>query len=302
MEGNKLLTLLVTMTVGIIFIGALLAPVIEDTSATEDTFKNEGYFYLTKYTPDDDLTLEWDSTNPDTFTINGVDMTYHNDAGRPLSIILEKTMALRMNEDNARASFYRSGTFINTSETNPTFTFTYTGGTVTATNGATTKTYSDIAEIYCISPTGDYVMKKSDSPAYLNSGSEIIADSEIYASGLTYSGNNNVFWHLEGTIDDMEYPDTFNSNLTVSDQAIHGQYDTKHNDLYVLDNLTFTITNQSSVVFNVTASYFIVPAEVTADRAQHLDAGEIAILAAIPLMAIAALVLLVVRYFVAGRD
>lgn len=303
MEGNKLLGILVTLTVGIIFVGALLGPVIKDTSATEDTFENEGYYHLVKYTLNDSLTFVWDSTTPDTFTVNDESITYHNESGFAQSVVLAETMAARLNDDNARISFYSGGNFINTSTDNPTFTLTYTEGTVVASNGTTTRTYSNVSELYVISEDGDYVMKKSTSPAYLNSGSEIVADSEIYASGQTYNGSANVFWHLEGTIDDMEYPDTFNSNLTVSDEAINGQYDEAHEDLFVLNNLTFKITNTSTgVVFDVTASYFVVPAEVTAERSQHLDSGEIAILAAIPLMAIAALVLLVVRFFFVGRD
>lgn len=298
---NNLIGLVVALAVSVILIGSVLMLAVNEASATEDTFKNDGYFHLKKYTSDDELTLEWDSTVPDTFTVNGETIIYHNGFGLAQSIVLGEAMTARLNDNNARISFYSAGNFINTSETNPTFTLTYSAGTVVVSNVATTRTYTDVAELYAISDNGDYVMKKATSPAYLNSGSEIVADSEIYASGQTYNGNANVFWHLEGTIDDMEYPDTFNSNLTVSDEAINGKYDSSHEDLYVLNDLTFKITNTvSGVVFNVTASYFIVPSEVTAERSAHMNDGEIALIAVIPVLIIASLVVIAVRSF--NRD
>lgn len=300
MDTKNYIGLLVGLMVSSLILVAVV-PIFTEVSATEDTFENDGYFHLTKYTADDSVTLEWDATAPDTFTINGEELTYHNGFGLTQSIVLGETLAARLNDNNTRISFYSGGNFVNTSETYPTLTITYSGGTVVATNENTTRTVSNVAELYVISEKGDYVMKKATSPAYLNSGSEIIADSEIYASGLTYSGNNNVFWHLEGTIDDMEYPNVFNENLTVTNESIHGTYDRNHNDLYVLDNLTFTITNTSEVTFDVTASYFVVPSEVTAEKTYHGDTAFNSIIDILPMLAGVGLLMAGVYYFISRK-
>lgn len=299
---NKLITMVITLTVCIIVTGSVLMPVLEDTTATEDTFENDGYYHLTKYTAEDSVTMTWDASAPDVFTVNGEDVTYHNDNSFAVSVGLGERFAVRLPTNNTAINFYGAGTYINTNTTNTTFTLTYSEGTLTVTNGTNTKSISDVSEIFVISSDGDYVMKKTDSPAYLNSGSEIVADSEIYASGQTFNGGAYIFWHLQGSIEDMEYPDTFDSNLTITNETIHGKYDTAHEDLYVLDNLTFTATTSTSVVYNVTASYFVVPSEVTAERSQHLDGNEIALISVIPVLIIAALLIFAVRVFLSNRD
>lgn len=297
---NKVVSVVLTLTIGVILAGSVLMPVLSDAMATEDTFSNEGYFYLDEFT--DEYTFEWDATDPTTMTVNGESFTYSNTSGLTVSLVLGEKFAVRMGNSNPSINFYGNGSYVSTSAGNPTFTLTYSEGSVTATNGTATKTIESVTAIYGIVESGDYVMKKSSAVAYLNSGSDIVADSTIYASGQTYSGNNNIFWHLEGTIDNISYPDTFNSSLTITNETLNGEYSSTHNDLYELTNIQFTATTNTAVVYNVTASYFVVPAEVTAERSVHFTADEIAIIAVIPVIVIVALFIVGVRSFTRNND
>lgn len=281
MEMKKFLTVAIVASVVALIFGAVL-PVFADTSASEDTFTNEGYFYLDKYT--DEYSFYWDSSDPDTFTVNGETVTYHNNSGFAVSLVLGKNFAVRFPSGNTNVSFYGAGTYVSTNAEKPTFTLTYSEGSVTATNGTDTKVISSVTEIYGIVDKGSYVMKKSTEPAYLNSGSEVIADSEIYASGQTFNGSNYIWWHLEGTIDNMEYPEVFNNTYTVTNKQINGEYSSSHEDLYKLNNIQFTVTASNAVVYNVTASYFVVPLEVTAERSVHMDGALATLFNLLPLL------------------
>ena len=299
MNAKSIAMGVVAMVVATVLVVTCAVPIITDSVATEDTFTNEGYFYLDKFT--DEYTFYWDRADPTTFTINGEDFTYLNDSGLAVSVVLGEKFAVRMGNGNPDISFYGNGSYVSTNAEKPTFTLTLSSGTLTATNGTDTKQITSVSEIFSIVEKGDYVMKKSTSVAYLNSGSEIVADSEIYASGQTYNGANNIWWHLEGTIDNMEYPDTFNNTLTITNESINGHYDNSHDDLYALNNLTFTATASNSVVYNVTASYFVVPAEVTAERTYHVDGPTGDILAVIPILMVLGIVIGAVALFLTNR-
>lgn len=307
MEGNKLLTLLVTVTVGIIFTGALLAPVIEDVSATEKTFVNEGLFNYGIFEPNDTYTLEFDSSdgsievNGTVVTpIPGISLTQY----ASYSVLSADNVILRygsnntgyylqiLGSDSGGNTVAAGGVTVSATISDDTISVTY----VNSQDVSTTKTFN-FTEMYAIVPTEDEaVLKASSSQVYIK------GDSPLYAGGVTtVTAWSNVI-HFEGNYDDgivitsPSLPDATYSNIVWNIEEVEGYV-----DLYKLTSIEFDITNNDTTV-HATYSYFAVPTEVTAEISQHLDAGEIAILAAIPLMAIAALVLLVVRYFVAGRD
>lgn len=302
MELKNFGALIAGFIVAALLVSAILVPVIDTTTTTADTFENDGYFHLKKYTAEDDVTFTWDYTNPTSFTINEETMEYTNESALTQSVILGQRFAARLATNNTGLTFYGAGTYINANATTPTFTLSYSGGSITATNGTTTKPIADVSEIYVIATEGDYVMKVADSVAYLNSGSEIVADSEIYASGQTFNGGANIFWHLQGTIDNMEYPDTFDSNLTITNEEIHGEHVADHKNLYALNNITFTATTLGGTVYNITASYFVVPAEVTAERSQHLNSTEISLLGIVPLLVTVGILLGIVGVIFTRRE
>ena len=290
MDVNKMIGMVVGVVVGVLILSAALFPVIDSATTTERTFKNEGYYNLDKTA--EDFTFSWDYTSPTEFVINNETVTYTNTNAMDVSIVLGEKFAVRLQPQNAKVTFYGLGTYITADSINTTLTVTVESGTLTATNEDTSKSVTSVTELYYISETGPYVMKKSDSIAYLNSGSEIVADSEIYASGQTFNGAKSIFWHLEGTIDDMDYPDAFDNLLQISDETINGQYSNRYNDLFELSNITFTAYNTyQELSYNVTASYFVVPAEVTAELTVHASQDEIDLLETIPILITVGLIL-----------
>lgn len=295
MEGNKLLTLLVTVTVGIIFVGALLAPIIQDVSATEKTFENEGYFKVD--TTDGDFSFSWDYDAPTIYTINGNDMTFVNSYNLDISVVMSDSFFIRSDRNGVAVYFNGDGAGnVVADSTNKTLTVTRSGDTVTATNGNTTKTLTNDSTIYYMSETGNYVMKKSTTPAYM------LEDSLIFARGYsTLPGPTYTPVLIVGDIENGVQASAINTSVTISDVSVNSTAVDGYIGLYSLTDVTMTGTvssNDSTITYN----YFVVPAKVTVELEDHLDTSEISILAAIPLMAIAALILLVVRYFVAGRD
>lgn len=298
MDTGKFVGLLVFGIIGALLVVAL-TPMITDVTDPNKTYENEGYFNLEKYT--DELTFSWDYTDPDVFTVNDEEVEYHNDSGMNVSVVLGERFAIRLTPNNAGISFYGAGTYISANATTPVITATLSEGSITVTNGTNSKVITNVTEVYSIANDGSYVMKKADSTAYLNSGSEIVADSEIYATGQTFNGSNYIFWHMDGTIDDLKYPDEYDSGLTITNEAIHGQYSTVCNDLYELNNITFTATASNSVVYNVTASYFVVPAEVTAEKTVHADSTLATVLNLLPLIVVIGLFMFLVGEFLYTR-
>ena len=311
MEGNKLLTLLVTITVGIIFIGALLAPVIEDNSETEKKYTNDGFFNATYLNDKSTDVLSYDYTNPTILTINGndVDMSSIDSSYSSVTVAFSDKWFVRYVITTNTIYLYETdtvtspATFTIAPEDEKNVTLTCSNGTATFVVGEDTytKTISGDGLIISSSEKAEYVMKKSATAAYVNGDSLVYgAGRTDRALGVTATSYNAIF---KASVDDGVSAIGFSPNTyTITDSSVTAtDISGSVLDLYELTKFTISITdgeNNGTVTYN----QIFVPRVITAELSQHLDAGEIAILAAVPLMAIAALVLLVVRYFVAGRN
>lgn len=306
---NKLIQMVLVVTVGIIFLGSLMAPVISDASTTEKTFTNEGYYKMSEISDDTDVTITWDHTKPTTFTVNDTDYAVNVPSGKLVSIVGTDSMIIRYVSSTGgtadRVQAYSSQGFVQAAVTSGTdMVIELTNDTITVTVGTTVKTTS-ITTGYYIDPTGTWTMKKSDETAYIHT-----TDSVMIFAGITNMGEGvgDVGVYGVGTIDDGMDIDSVPTNatpptatfgdVTFSYNAVDG-----FNDLVLLSDCTFDITVSGTPDTTVTAtySYFIVPTEVTAELTQHLDAAEIGLLAAIPIMVIAMLLIFAVRVFT-GRD
>ena len=311
MEGSKLLTMIVTVTVGVIFIGALLGPVINDVSETQGTYTNNGYYTMKRITADDtdEYTLTW-VRSTDVFTLNGevVDIGDHSQYSDSLGVSVAMTdvsvsryvSGLRVQTwiSNIGGSFGYSATTMTINFNNGTMTVTADEGLESEANRSTTYEYA-----YFISNTGDYEMKAKDKTAAVK------ADSELYAVGVTYINNSTApstpilsVLKMTGDASEVEFSAIYglSGTITFDDIEIHKTANSKFVGVYDLEKVTATATYDDAET-SLTYSYFIVPKEITAEYTQHLDAGEIALLAVLPLIAITALLLLAVRFFV-GRD
>ena len=304
MEGSKLLTMIVTVTVGIIFVGALLGPVIDDVSATEKTFTNDGYYYMQKITADDpdEIVFTYEYIGPTSadvvFTYNGetMDITGFPSQFTIATDLESFTVRMGANEYIGLQSAGQDFAMGGHNTANSTLTIsqgTVTFVTVSSSDVTTTKTvtYTELW-VYTDTPT-DYVMKKMDKAAYITN------ESEYFGAGITAMTTWNTAISIDGDYEDFDATIIFPPNLTttVTNKAIVETEVSGYEDLYSLDKLTFTI-NDGTTTVDATYSYFIVPAKVTAELSQHLDSGEIALLAVLPLLAITTLLLLAVRFFV----
>lgn len=311
MESKNLLTLAITLTVGIILAGSLLMPVISDATETEKTFENEGYFFMEKYGVDDDLTISWDHTKPTVITVNDEEVSLPAVATNQwVSADVGDTWCLRWAKVNSTDYYIqlRYGDMARYSADTPNgtdMTIVCNNGTATATKytngtaGASVEvTYT---EIYTISAHGPYVMKKS------NESVSVAGNSQIVAMGITELGaGKSCMVRIDGSISDgvdvqilastSREAAVVEDSLTINSAPIQGY------EGYSLSNIQFIIENEG-VETTATYSYFIVPASVTLERTQHLNPDEIALMNALPIIVIIGLVLAGVgAIFVRSRD
>ena len=295
---NRITGLVLALVIGAILVGGLLIPSIEAMTTTEKTFENVGYYHMDKIASSDEgtYTIVWSSSDANILTINGTDMdvsTFGLPTGfASLTIFASETDIIRIGADNAGTSLnwvqIRGDTY-HYSGASTSFNATITEGTVTADMDGTTRTvtYTD-AYIIDDKNTGDYVMKKATTPAYM------LEDTEYYGLGVTNVTGGYYVLKVTGTVDDADVsiiavdPDTFEdpaiSDITVSATAVNG-----YEGLYSFDKVTFTATGNAQTNA-ITYSYVIVPASVTAELSQHLDATQIAMFGVISLLGIIMLV------------
>lgn len=301
---NKYIGLIIGLVVGVLMIGSLLVPTINDASTTEKTFINEGYYNMTEISEDTDVTIVWDHTKPTSFFVNDVEYSISVPPGKLVSIVGTDSMIVRYvsSSDGAanRVQAYSAQGFVQAAVTSNTdMTIEITSDAVTVTVGTTVKTVS-ITTGYYIDPNGTWAMKKSDETAYIHT-----SDSVMIFAGITNMGVDvgDVGVYGVGTIDDGMDIDSVPTNatpptatfgdVTFSYNAVDG-----FNDLVLLSDCTFDITVSGTPDTTVTAtySYFIVPVEVTAELTDHLSTGEIAMIAVIPVLMIASLLIFAVRF------
>ena len=181
---------------------------------------------------------------------------------------------------------------------NTDLSLTISGGKIT--NTSTNREFTITGNTYVVSDEGNYLMKASDNAAYL------LSDSNTLATGMTIISGVWVVmgWDSDEGIDIepiVYYPaDSYTvSNLNVDSEIVSG-----YDDLAKLTKLTYTVTKNDdpTVTQNVTYSYFIVPAEVTAEKSVHLTDNENAILLVIPALVIIAIIIGVLAVAMRGRE
>lgn len=308
---NKLITVIITLVIGVIMAGSVLVPVLKDATTTEKTFNNanDGYYTLA-LNADDETTysLTYLKSKPGILEINGTE--YNANAaygGATTSIVIADDWILRYNSTLSEYGYcqYYDGTNWAGNSTTKSLSMTASEGVativVTAADDSTTTKTASYTTMYGIAPNSDYVMKAPTQKAYL------LGDSSIVAEGITTgtaSGNVDIgsqLIRIDGTIDDGVTITTSNTNWSVSNIVIHKTEVAGYNDLYQIEKITFDLTKDESV-YNATYSFFIVPSEVTAELSQHLTPGQIALMSAIPIMVIIALIMVAVGVFARRND
>ena len=295
---NKLIQVVIAITVGIVVLGSLLVPVITEASSTEKTFTNDGVFYYGIFEPTDTYELTVDGTTG-AITVNDV-------AIDPIVSASNQGSYSLIASDNVLVRYGNNGSYFvqvvgidhnnNTVSVGGNQTVTITDGQIYIISTDTTRAFN-FTEFYGIVPSEDEaVMKQSAQAVYVK------GDSEIYGSGLTTVTSWSNMFHIEGTYDD---------GITISSPLLTtATYDnikwniepvSGYKDLYKLASVEFDITYNDTTV-HATYSYFGVPSEVTAEKSQHLDTTEIGLLAVIPVLMIVAFLVFAVRIFAGNRD
>lgn len=301
MESKNLLTLAITLTVGIILAGSLMMPVISDATETQKTFTNDGYMRYTSIesTAENEITIEWDHSAPDILTIGEetIDLTKFD---RETSILFGDNWSLRY---LAAGDFQYIGDlnvdylFVSKSGTDD-LNITLDAGDVTLVSGTTTKT-NTYTTAYYTDNDGTMIMKKANESAYLLKDSSIIS-----ANGITNVPGGSVGIRFTGTIKDgFDFTYYRNSaGWSESNVVAHYEQIAKYTELVSLSNITFDLDATGQTTQGATYSYFLIPYEVTAQVAQPLSSGEIVILNALPILIIVALVVMAAGALYLKRD
>lgn len=320
MNTKSIIMSIISIVIAIMIFTGIVVPVLEDATATSDDITNAGYYKVTKLESTDDgtVTIQWDkATMPNYVLVNDEKVTITfppREYG--LSLIFGDDWDFRVyatveGDSFGSVQFYRTTGGTNTATA---YTLTFTEGaytlkyTVSGTEQTQTGTYD---AVYYPSNDGTYVMKKMDSSAH------VFADTEIYAFGLTsiygsdgVTGRPNVGYALSGTIEDGFTVSNWRVNslagdtLTHSDPVADYTESTKWVDVLDLSKITFTTTatqDDNSFDNEVIYSYFLVPAEITADRLDPMPASQSAILMVIPILIVLGILLMAVGMFLRNR-
>ena len=306
MEKTNVLTLIITLVVGVILTGALLGPVISDATKTTETFTNAGYYSMDELDTNAELSILWEKSAPMIINVGSktVDMS-GLPAGRSYTLVGGDDFVVRYDKINSTSVVIQgfsneSNSYFNVGDGTE-VTITVSNGEVACHSNrtdisggvTTTYTYSDVA--YAINPFGNgtysYIMKDAAQAAYVK------GDSMIYFVGVTNVTTTAVVAiYAEGTLNDgMTITTAGLRNVTTVDSytdpvatytAVDG-----YKDLYALEKYEFTINYDSNQSYDATYTYFIVPATVTAELSNHLTPGQISLMGAIPVIVIVALLM-----------
>lgn len=306
METKKIVMGVISVAVAIVVLMSMI-PIFTDAGASEDTFSNvnDSMFSVTELTPETEYTFIWDSNTPTVATVNGetVDLKYAT------IICSTGTFLIRYGNGGSSVGYYMQsiggnvGLYFNTVNNTGKFTITNSESGLTIvsepTGGTTTTNSYTYDRAFGIAKIGNWVMKSPTQTVYMNGNSDVIAMGLTSLDGVW----SNAFY-ISGNIDDgisvIQYspsPATYSiSDIENDSKRVDGYI-----DLYTLNKITFNATNisDSSLVTPVTYNYFIVPAEVTAERSAHASPVEATLIGLIPLLMMVGILLTAIGLFIA---
>lgn len=295
MSGNtmkKIPIMIVTLVIGFIMVTTAVIPLAADYSDAK-TFTNEGYFNMKKYGTDVDSVITWDHTAPRKVTVNDTIYDLNTPVNTWVDIVVGDDWFIRYAYGGS-VSFmgFNGAGFTNqilaSVGNGSDMSATLSAGTITVTVVSTgadpvvkSTTYT---EYYAISgDKGEYVMKDSSIPAYMD------GDSEIYAIGSTDVFSGSAIYKLTGTINDgvTVTPLKVAEGVTNGDATTNTEELQKFTDSYRLTSITFNAMKESESA-TITYTYFIVPYEVSLEN-DNPPAYK-GLVSVIPLMALVVLV------------
>lgn len=302
--NTKIVGISIAAFIGIVVLASVLMPILDDATATTDKFTNDGNYEIT-YTQTDNITLIWDHTSPSSVSINGESITTPTlSNGEQRTILCGDDWIIRLGYGTSLGGYYiqwypSSGASILASQANELdLTVTCASGSVSVTDTASTPNTATgtYTYLYCIADDGAFVMKNATDSVYM------LADSEFYAMGLTNVGTfTSTGIKIIGTIEDGATWATFRgTDFTFSNEEMVYEEVSGYKGLYKLTSMSATVTKEDQST-TATYSYFIVPAEITAEKAEHMTNGQIQLLEVIPVLIIVAILLAVIALVIRSR-
>ena len=305
MEIGKLPMAIVGITIAIIVCAVVLIPVVQESSQTHDTYINDGYTRMAEHS--DETVITWTpSVDRTVIKINGEDYSlsvFPKTWNTSYSIAFADDFILRVYMDGVgpqSIQIWQSGYRVGATSTSTyTTTFTISSTTLSYNSGApdaTTSTFTHNNDYFVMDKDGDMIMKKKDTPSYLLEDSSI-----IYAGGVSYIDSSIVSGlYFEGTVNDVTVTPMAGSAVTVGDSTATYTTITDHIGLILLSAIQFDTTYNDYVVHQ-TYNYFLVPYEVTAEKAIHADATTIQLINVIPILVVISIVMLAVGTMIYTR-
>lgn len=270
-------SLIVSVVVGVVLLSTLLLPIISDTTETERTFKNTGFYYLTDIGEDE--SYEYTFVSNGTWTVNNETINFLAGA---YNVIVTDEHFVRSNGQIESTSFASC-------------TFTVTADGITGSYVILGETYTinwSVDGFYGAVPkTDDYIMTNPDVTTYVK------GDSMVLGFGVSSLAGQYPIFHITGDMEAVTVT-TPNSGITIENVAINKTAVEGYEDLYVFTSITFDAT-YGGTTSTITYNRVIVPTEVTAELSEHMSDTEIALTSIIPLLVILSLVIGVVA--VLGR-
>ena len=295
MEKTNLLTLVVTLTVGIILAGSLLMPVITDAIATEDTYTNKGLFYI----DEDTASLHYTYENK-VLKLNDEVITFPANMAEGTTVIYTDNLIVRAYTNDMR---FRGLYDYNATSFDITIADGVLSGTVhTSMDHSVSMTITDHFYGVTNEDTGVVMAPVSNAP-YLKTSTVMSTAPLMHPTEI---GNSNTYMiiYMVGSIDegleftllDIHYG-TVLTGFTVADYVIDYTPVDGHNELYRLNSITITLStvpgeDETALTTERTISYVALDEKQTAERTNHLSNEEILIMETIPIMVIVALIVM----------
>lgn len=285
---KNIFVMIITLTVGVILAGALLAPVIDDaTNHTEILHNDVGQPTDRPYTFADDspVTFGYDA---DGYYVNG---EHFSQLGANYATITSDGIVLRQGSGGGSLAAYVPS--LDKSYVPP-YSFTANNGTITGTvivNDEETTITASYTYLYYQDADGDYVMTGANSSNFY-----LLKDTEYYCSGYNTSlGSGTARWFfMSGSIEDG-FTFKYGAN-TVTDYTVNAtQLEQYEEEVYEVTSIVFHVSES----LDITVNRGIAPAEIVVTKIH--DNGLDDIFSVIPIVAILVLVVAAMSYLMAFR-
>ena len=291
---TNVLTLIITLVVGVILAGSLLMPVLDSATTTHRIITNEGAYNLSD--SDDNYTVIYDPAGK--YILGDKEILFSDLPADSITIASTKEYLLRMQNFSGQNhnlwlfSVYGDHVIIANDQRDSPLTINFDNGTLTYATDS--KTYTSDENVRILNPDGKYTMTMANAPA------TILKDTTIIVGDGTTTVNQwyNRFY-IEGTVENINVTPT--EGITVSNIQVNTTPNDEYKEAVTLNSITFDATDGTNTI-DATYNRVIVPIEIDAELSQHLTSGQIALMGAIPVMVIVALLMAAVGAIALRRN